>query len=100
MKDSQALQAAIERELGIARIYAACKGDDDRLDEAEAELQQLRRIQHAAELACGLLWQLPRNHKITEAAFKVLRDALGGPGSAGLARAIRAAKDYGAKEPV
>ena len=48
----------LERELATMRGFAACRGDDDCLDEADAELVQLRKIEEAAELACGLLWMV------------------------------------------
>lgn len=45
----------VERELAVARGLAACRGDDDRLDEADTELADLRQAcregwRHAAEL--------------------------------------------------
>ena len=32
----------VERELAVARGLAACSGDDERLDEADAEIAELR----------------------------------------------------------
>jgi hypothetical protein len=45
----------LERELATLRGLSGCRGDDDRIAEAEAELARLRKIEQAAELACGLL---------------------------------------------
>lgn len=50
----------------------------------------------AAELACGLLWMMAdHRHPHTRIAFVNLLDALGGPGSEGLGRAIQRAIDAG-----
>jgi len=50
----------------------------------------------AAELACGLLWMMEdHRHPHTKIAFVNLLDALGGPGSEGLGRAIKRAIDAG-----
>jgi len=32
----------VERELAVARGFASCRGDDERLDEAESEVKQMR----------------------------------------------------------
>lgn len=85
----------LERELATMRGFAACRGDDDCLDEADAELVQLRKIEEAAELACGLLWMVEDRREKVRAAFHALRDALGGSGSAGLGKAIKRAISAG-----
>ena len=36
--------SAIERELKVARSFCSCRGDEERLDEAEAELIVLKRM--------------------------------------------------------
>ncbi len=72
-------------------------GNDDARNDDQAELAQLRKIADAAEQACGLLWMVDfscRDGKVLS-AFQVLRDALGGPGSKGLGRAIQKAIDAG-----
>ena len=54
------------------------------------------KIIAAAELACGLLWMMAdHRHPHTKIAFVKLLDALGGPGSEGLGRAIKRAIDAG-----
>lgn len=85
----------LERELATMRGFAACRGDDDCLDEAAAELAQLRKIEEAAELACGLLWMVEDRREKVRAAFHALLDALGGSGSKGLGAAIKRAIDAG-----
>ena len=85
----------LERELATMRGLAACRGDDDCLDEADAELVHLRKIEEAAELACGLLWMVEDRREKVRAAFHALRDALGGSGSKGLGQAIKRAIDAG-----
>src|SRR5574337_1038719 len=85
----------LERELATMRGFAASRSDDDCLDEADAELAQLRKIEEAAELACGLLWMVEDRRKKVRAAFHALRDALGGSGSNGRGKAIRRAIDAG-----
>lgn len=85
----------LERELATMRGFAACRGDDDCLDEADAELARLRKIEEAAELACGLLWMVEDRREKVRAAFHALRDALGGSGSKGLGKAIKRAIDAG-----
>ena len=45
----------LDRELATLRGLSGCRGDDDRIAEAEAELARLRKIEDAAELACGML---------------------------------------------
>ena len=91
---------ALERELATMRGFAACRGDDNCLDEADAELAQLRNIEEAAKLACGLLWMMDSNDDTgrgakPQAAFEALRDAIGGSGSKGLGEAIKRAIDAG-----
>lgn len=88
---------AIERELATAFPLANSRGDS-LLDEAQAELAKLRKIEEAAELACGLLWMTAewRQGK-TDDAYRALLDALGGSGSKGLGKAIQRAIDSGAK---
>jgi len=87
----------LERELATLRGLSGCRGDDDRIAEAEAELARLRKIERAAELACGLLWMvcIDYRHPKIQAAYKALRDALGGSGSDGLRNAIQLAIDAG-----
>ena len=85
----------LERELATMRGFAASRGDDDCLDEADAELAQLRKIEEAAELACGLLWTVEYQSGKVRAAYHALRDALGGSGSKGLGKAIKRAIDAG-----
>lgn len=63
--------------------------------EADAELLKLRKIEEAAELACGLLWMVEDRREKVRAAFHALRDALGGSGSKGLGKAIKRAIDAG-----
>ena len=41
------LNLALERELATIRGFASCRGDEERIDEACAELAQLRVIQDA-----------------------------------------------------
>ena len=43
----------LERELETMRGFATCRGDDDRLDEADAELARLRGIEEAAAEAAA-----------------------------------------------
>ena len=45
----------LERELETTRGFATCRGDDDRLDEADAELARLRGIEEAAAEAAAML---------------------------------------------
>lgn len=45
----------LDRELATLRGLSGCRGDDDLIAEAEAELARLRKIEDAAELTCGLL---------------------------------------------
>jgi len=85
----------LERELATMRGFAASRSDDDCLDEADAELAQLRKIEEAAELACGLLWMVEDRREKVRTAFHALRDALGGSGSKGLGKAIKRAIDAG-----
>lgn len=89
---------AIERELATALALASSLGDEERIGEAQAELAKLRKIEAAAELACGLLWMTSewRQGK-TDDAYKTLRDALVGSGSKGLGKAIRRAIESGAQ---
>lgn len=84
-------QGALERELKVARGMASCGGDDAALDEAEAELTRLRQIEAAAELAYGLLWMVDERPQKVRAASNALRDALGGPSSPGMRKAIERA---------
>ena len=88
--------SAIDRELATAFPLASSRGDS-LLDEAQAELAKLRNIAEAAELACGLLWMSEWRQGKIDDAFRALRDALGGPGSNGLGKAIQRAIDSGAK---
>lgn len=90
----------LERELEVLRGLASSRGDDDQIDKAEAELVRLRKIEKAAELACGLLWMMWSDFdtgrgRLAQPAFEALRDALGGPGSEGLRLAIKRALDAG-----
>lgn len=82
---------ALEREIEVLRGLCACRGDDDCVREASNELNLLRGIESAARLACGLLWMVDDRSDKEHAAFVALRDALGGPGSAGLKSAIECA---------
>ena len=79
---------ALEREIEVLRGLCACRGDDDCVREASNELTQLRRIESAARLACGLLWMVDDRSEKEHAAFVALRDAFGGPGSTGLKSSI------------
>lgn len=65
------------------------------LERESIELFDRERLQHAAELACGLLWMAGDRSDKTKGAYEALRDALGGPGSDGLKRSIKAAIDAG-----
>jgi hypothetical protein len=56
-----------------------------------AELQRLRKIEEAAELAYGLLWMIDERSPKVLAASRALRDALGGPSSPGMRRSIERA---------
>lgn len=86
---------SIEQELAVARCMCSCRGDDDALNKADAELFQLRKIAESAELACGLLWMIDLREGRTLAAYHALRDAIGGSGSDGLGRGIQRAIDAG-----
>lgn len=88
-------KGAVERELATARGLCSSIGDDDALNEADAELLKLRKVEEAAELACGLLWMVEDRREKVRAAFHALRDALGGSGSKGLGKAIKRAIDAG-----
>lgn len=88
-------KGTVERELATARGLASSVCDDDALNEADAELLKLRKIEEAAELACGLLWMVEYRSEKVRAAFHALRDALGGSGSKGLGKAIKLAIDAG-----
>ena len=79
-------KGAVERELATARGLCSSVCDDDALNEADSELLSLRKIEEAAELACGLLWMVEDRREKVRAAFHALRDALGGSGSKGSAR--------------
>lgn len=82
---------ALERELDVMRGLSGGRGDDDRIETSAEELAQLRKIEAAAKLACGLLWMTEfRVGKVRE-AFHALRDALGGSGSKELGEAIKTA---------
>jgi len=48
----------LERELATMRGFAACRGDDDCLDEAEAELAGLRAIEESAKRAAATIGDL------------------------------------------
>jgi hypothetical protein len=91
----------LERAIDAMRGFSACCGDDDRIDDAVTELLKLRTIEEAAELACGLLWMVDHRGEKSQAAYHALRDALGGPGSPGLGKAIKRAVDahYEADHP-
>lgn len=65
------------------------------LNNAMALMKQRDEITAAAELACGLLWMIEDRRDKVLAAFHALRDALGGPSSKGLGRAIQRAIDAG-----
>ena len=86
---------AVERELATARGLCSSVCDDDSLNEADAEVFKLRKVEQAAELACGLLWMVEDRSGKVRAAFHALRDALGGAGSKGLGQAIKRAIDAG-----
>lgn len=43
----------VERELAVARGFAACRGDEARLDEADAEIEALRSLCAAAYQVVG-----------------------------------------------
>lgn len=63
-------------------------------------MKRLHKMEEAAELACGLLWMMESREDVgrgrkAQAAFEALRDALGGPGSKGLGKAIKRAIDAG-----
>ena len=88
-------KSAVERELATARGLCSSVCDDDALNEADSELLRLRKIEEAAELACGLLWMVEDRREKVRAAFHALRDALGGSGSKGLGKAIKRAIDAG-----
>ena len=48
----------VERELAVARGLASCRGDDARLDEADAEIAKLRAENDALRMqlvACGVV---------------------------------------------
>lgn len=86
---------ALERELATLRGLSGCRGDDDRIAEAEAELARLRKIEQAAELACGILWMTAALSRTEKTVYKLLSEALGGDGSDGLCKAIQRAIDAG-----
>lgn len=88
-------KGAVERELATARGLCSSVYDDDALNEADAEVMKLRKIEEAAELACGLLWMVEDRREKVRAAFHALRDALGGSRSNGLGKAIKRAIDAG-----
>lgn len=60
-------------------------------DTADAELERLRKIEQAAELAYGVLWMIDERSPKVQAASNALRDALGGPSSPGMRRSIERA---------
>lgn len=68
----------LKRELKVMRNFAASRGDDDCIQEAEIDLHRLQHIESAALLALGLLWMTERDNDKVQAAFTALRDALGG----------------------
>lgn len=83
----------LKRELHVMRGMAACGGDDEAIQEAEIDLHRLQHIESAALLALGLLWMTERDNDKVQAAFKTLRDALGGQNA--LRKGIEAAIDAG-----
>lgn len=62
-----------------------------RLQSAEVELTRLRQIEEAAQLAYGILWMIDERSPKVRAASNTLRDALGGPSSAGMRKSIERA---------
>ena len=83
----------LARELKVIRGMAACGGDDEAIQEAEIDLHRFQSIESAALLALGLLWMTERDNDKVQAAFKTLRDALGGQNA--LRQGIEAAIDAG-----
>lgn len=83
----------LKRELAVLRGFAASRGDDDCIDEAEIDLHRLQHIESAALQALGILWMSERMSAKTQAAFKTLRDALGG--KTALRKGIESAIDAG-----
>ena len=83
----------LKRELKVMRNFAASRGDDDCIQEAEIDLHRLQHIESAALLALGLLWMTERDNAKVQTAFKTLRDALGSKDA--LRQAIEAAIDAG-----
>lgn len=80
----------LKRELAVLRGVTAY---DDCVQEAEIDLHRLQHIESAALLALGLLWMTERDNDKVQAAFKTLRDALGGKNA--LRKGIDAAIDAG-----
>lgn len=87
------------RELRVARESASSRGDDDRLDEAEIDLARLQHIERAALLALGLLWMTERHDEKVGAAFRELRNALGGKPALGLGITMAIENGYEADHP-
>lgn len=83
----------LKRELAVLRGFTASRGDDDCVQEAEIDLHRLQHIESAALQALGILWMSERTSEKTQAAFKTLRDALGGRNA--LRKGIEAAIDAG-----
>lgn len=83
----------LKRELEVMRSLAASRGDDACIHEAEIDLHRLQHIESAALLALGILWMSARTTEKTQAAFKTLRNALGGKHA--LRKGIEAAIDAG-----
>ena len=83
----------LKRELKVMRNFAASRGDDDCIQEAEIDLHRLQYIESAALLTLGLLWMTERGNDKVQAAFKTLRNALGGMNA--LRKGIEAAIDAG-----
>ncbi len=84
---------AVVRELKVLRGLASSRGDDDSIQEAEIDVARLQHIESAALLALGILWMDERHSDRVHAAYKVLRNALGGKPA--LKQAILAAIDGG-----
>lgn len=83
----------LKRELEVMRGFAASRGDDEAIQEAEIDLHRLQHIESAALQALGILWMSERTSAKTQDAFRVLRNALGGKDA--LRKGIEAAIDAG-----
>jgi len=89
----------VVRELKVLRGMASNLGDDDKIQEAEIDAARLQHIESAARLALGILWMDGRGSAKVEAAFKTLRNALGGKKALGEAIADAIESGYEADHP-